>query len=60
MKTTNYKRPLLDVVAFSPEGGFAQSGVMTIQKWVYDDSQAFQKIQQVMKARVINLNFKSL
>lgn len=42
MKTTSYKRPLLDVVAFSPEGGFAQSGVMTIQKWVYDDSQSDQ------------------
>lgn len=42
MKTTDYKRPLLDVVAFSPEGGFAQSGVMTIQKWVYDDSQSDQ------------------
>ena len=42
METTNYKRPLLDVVAFSPEGGFAQSGVMTIQKWVYDDSQSDQ------------------
>lgn len=42
METTNYKGPLLDVVAFSPEGGFAQSGVMTIHKWVYDDSQSDQ------------------
>ena len=42
MKTTHYERPLLDVVAFSPEGGFAQSGVMTIQKWVYDGSQSDQ------------------
>ena len=42
METTNYKRPLLDVVDFSPEGGFAQSGVMTIQKWAYDDSQSDQ------------------